>query len=115
MIEVGEYFRSHVGVIGKIVFYDEDTEQYVSEKNKAYNEIAISKHSKDIKKLLEEGDFVNSFELGEFFDDDEEPYLGIPIFDDAMMNCIVEVRPLDTIEIHSIVTRQQFKEKEYII
>ena len=115
MIEVQEYFRTHTGIIGKVVFYDESTEQYVSERMKAYNEVSISKHSKDIKEVLEKGDFVNGFELDVYYDDDGEPYLGIPIFDDAIMDCIVEVRPLDTIEIHTIVTRQQFKEKEYVI
>ena len=40
-------------------------------------------------------------------------YLGIPIYDDALMNCISEVRPLDTIEIKSIVTKEQFEKVMY--
>ena len=73
----------------------------------------IVKHSKNIIDLIEVGDYVNGVEIDEFDDVEGNVYLGFPIYDDALMNCISEFRPLRTVEIKSIVTKEQFASMEY--
>ena len=48
-------------------------------------------------------------ETGEY-----EDTLGFPVYDDALMDCVVEVVPLSTVEIKTIVTKEAFKEREYV-
>ncbi len=49
----------------------------------------------------------------EKFDDDEGEFLGFPIYDDGLMDCIEEVRPLDTIKIKTILTHEQYEANCY--
>lgn len=98
-IEIGEYVRTKDGIIAKVVESDTiwigcDRDVYDLE-HLAMMEIPvedieryIKKHSKNIKELIEPGDYVNGME-------------------------IEEIRPLSTIEIKSIVTHEQFEQAEY--
>ena len=133
-IKVGEYVRTKDGFIGKI--YNENMDAYLLDRivNKDLDGCAtlrdycfwkdkmekykIKKHSFNIKDLIEKGDFVNGYEVDDFDGYDEEGNyfendLGIPIYDDANMDCIVEYRPIRLMEIKSIVTKEQFKAMEY--
>lgn len=126
-IKVGEYVRTDEGIIGKIKRIELDKNDislkwYVFDRkrpdmnivNELYiNKPYIVKHSKNIIDLIEEGDYVNGYELSEFDDEEGNLYLGIPIYDDALMDSFTEIRSLSTIEIKSIVTKEQFQKIEY--
>ena len=138
-IEIGEFVRTKYGVILKFKGYlseylyidslnyedaivDFKTTKALYENSRknvfvgSSNDIA--NHSFNIKDLVEKGDFVNGYEVDDFDGYDEEGNyfendLGIPIYDDANMDCIVEYRPIRLMEIKSIVTREMFQKVEY--
>lgn len=128
-IKVGEYVRTKRGIIGileeqythanGLIEYPEPQEWVIKTLKGIYvvNESDMNdniiNHSKDIIELLEAGDYVNGYELSEFDDEEGNLYLGIPIYDDALMNSFTEIRPLNTIEIKSIVTKEQFEKVMY--
>lgn len=107
MIEVGEYYRTKNGKIKKV----EDLDDYDFLIDKFYFQIV--KHSKNIIDLIEVGDYVNGMQIDEFDDVEGNLFLGFPIYDDGLMNTISEFRPLETVDIKSIVTREQFAQGEY--
>lgn len=53
-IEIGEYVRTHLGTIGKIIGFDRDIEKYITDNFKAFYEVSVYKHSKNIIDLIEE-------------------------------------------------------------
>lgn len=130
-IKVGEYVRTIHGIIGKVI--DEISRKYlgkvmidatyridVREKDygasyKTVDLSQIKKHSFELKEVLEKGDYVNGMEIDEFDDVEGNLYLGIPIYTDGLMDCIEEFRPLETIEIQDIVTKEQFDREKYIV
>lgn len=134
-IKVGEYIRFNDGIIAKVKKIKkayQDNEYYIhyslDENNiRNYSGITtersnvknvIKKHSFNIEDLVQKGDFVNGYEVDDFDGYDEEGNyfendLGIPIYDDANMDCIVEYRPIRLMKIKSIVTKEQFKAMEY--
>ena len=90
----------------------------VFEKMNTYkSDIGIEKwvktHSKNKIGIVEKGDYVNGMEVDEFDDEEGNIYLGFPIYTDACMDCIEEVRPLSSIEIEDIVTHEQFESVKY--
>ena len=119
-IEVGEFVRTTDGYIGKCqkidVYYGDVLIR--TELKRIIYDFEVVNHSFDIKDLVEKGDFVNGYEVDDFDGYDEEGNyfendLGIPIYDDANMDCIVEYRPIRLMEIKSIVTREMFQKVEY--
>lgn len=119
-IEVGEFVRTEDGYIGKCqkidVYYGDVLIR--TELKRVIYDFEVANHSFDIKDLVEKGDFVNGYEVDDFDGYDEEGNyfendLGIPIYDDANMDCIVEYRPIRLMEIKSIVTREMFQKVEY--
>ena len=50
---IGEYVRTHLGNIHKIVMYDEENEKYITDTLKCFDEVAVFKHSKNIIDLIE--------------------------------------------------------------
>ena len=122
-IKVGEYVRTKKGFIAKVCAYQDLTtydDKGISVTFHSFDtdkgeiaDLEVAKYSSNIKELLGKDDYVNGYELQEFDDEEGNLYLGIPIYDDALMNCISEVRPLDTIEIKSIVTKEQFEKVMY--
>lgn len=127
-IEIGDYVRTSDGKIGKFIRIefdevDESLKWYVflgKDKFGIEREIYrlkpyIVAHSKNIIDLLEEGDFVNGMMIEEFADYEEDIYLGVPIYTDALMNTIEEVRPLDSIEIETILTKEQYMNNCYVV
>lgn len=109
-ISIGEYVRTDKGIITKAQEHFIDG---LLNGKSAFGKAV--KHSKNIIDLIEEGDYVNGMELYEFDDDEGNLYLGFPVYDDALMNCIEEVRPLNTVEIKSIITKEQIKQIEFRI
>ena len=71
------------------------------------------KVKENVTDLIESGDFVNEMRVEEFDDDEGNLYLGYPIYDDAIMDCIEEVRPLDTVRIENILTKEQYQNSCY--
>lgn len=52
-IKVGEYVRTHLGNIHKVVMYNEENEKYITDTLKSFDEVAVFKHSKNIIDLIE--------------------------------------------------------------
>ena len=114
-IEVGEYVRTKRG-IGKILeaktvqpkmygkhdlayLIDVCPRMYISDNN-------FIKHDKDIKKLIEEGDYVNGYYVRKIANYNNE----LCVFDLNTMQWI----PLTEIDVfYSIVTHEQFSSIEY--
>ena len=123
-IEVGEYVRTKRG-IGKIIeiktvqtkMYGKHNVVYLIDKcpHMYITETEFIKHSNNIKDIVEKNDFINGMQVDEFDDEEGNIYLGFPIYDDALMDCITEVRPLSSVEIGSIVTHEQFDAIEYVV
>ena len=124
-IEIGEYVRTKDGYIAKAVerdttdwlFFDNSIMEICGDRFITLNPLEqkerVVAHSKNIIDLLEEGDFVNGMMIEEFADYEEDIYLGVPIYTDALMNTIEEVRPLDSIEIKTILTKEQYMNNCY--
>lgn len=125
-IEIGEYGRTNKGVIFIFVWLtNEGGEKYTHKvllgdgkcfNNKLYyfdEGEEIVKHSRNILNILEAKDYVNGMQIDEFDDEEGNSFLGIPIYDDSLMDCIEEVRPLSTIEIKSILTKEQYEQNCY--
>lgn len=124
-IKVGEYVRTEYGIC-KLENYRESGALYFDKLHENLwsgdfqgvlypcdIEDTIIKHSPNIIDLIEVGDYVNGYEVDEFDDDEGNMYLGFPIYDDSLMDCIEEVRPLETVDIKSIVTHEQFNSIKY--
>ena len=84
--------------------------------------IFIKKSSNDIIDLIEERDFVkvridgifiNWFMVDLFEDENENQELGIGCYEDGLLNSISEYRPLNTLEILEVVTKEQFESMSY--
>lgn len=130
-MEIGEYYRTKKGLISivKTINTPETrkqkhlgyTKRNVPLVNGRHTLDDIENHSEDIKELVKDGDFVNGMKVEMFYDTynkrtgEYEDILGFPIYDDGLMNCITEVVPLTSIEIKSIVTKEQFSSLELII
>lgn len=112
-IQVGEYIRTKNGVIAKVI---EVTPNYVRKEDgfkvwfHADKEI---KHSFNITDLIEGGDFADGYKVEEFYDEEGNMYLGIPIYDDGLMDCIVEVLPIDEIGLKEILTHEMYEKNSY--
>lgn len=112
-INVGDYIRCGTAGIRQVKsinkrLTDLSVQSVIDDRNMIMDVKYIYNCSPEYKNLLEPYDIVNGFTIEEFDDDEGNTYLGIPIYDDAMMNCIVEVRPIDSIEIKEILTHEQY-------
>ena len=130
-IQVGEYIRHKTGYIDKVV-----ATHYVSDDMKNYPENPYIKHYRDkytlakkgylitsqniknhdfnIIKLIEAGDYVNGYlvEAIDYYEDENGnlfDVLGVVFTDDDYAYS----KELKNINIHSIVTKEQFKSMEY--
>lgn len=114
-IKIGEYIRTKKGTIVRI----KDTEfdicfnlagQVLYKKwicgECFYEEIA--KHSKNIKELVQAGDFINGMQVDEF-DDEEGTVLGIPVYEDGLFNTLNFYVPIESINIKTILTKEKFE------
>ena len=110
-IKVGDFVRTYQGDIGKVQTVT--STGIIIEDERHIHFDRITKPSPNIIKLIEAGDYVNGHEVDEFEDDEGNMYLGFPIYDDSLMDCIEEVRPLETVDIKSIVTHEQFNSIKY--
>jgi hypothetical protein len=55
---IGEYVRTHLGNIGKVIVFDTDIESYITDNFKVFDEVDVYKHSKNIIDLIEDEDIV---------------------------------------------------------
>ena len=111
-IQVGEWIRTKDGKIGKIEQIGNSL--YWLEDGSPFNiRLNSNKHSFNIKDLIKPMDFVNGMQVDEFDDVEGNLYLGFPIYDDGLMNSISEFRPLDTVEIETILTYEQYNSNCY--
>lgn len=111
-------------MIDKIKYIDNVKSKYkylIREDNDGYclavDNKMIVKASHNIIDLIEEGDYVNGFKVIEFYnidgDGNEQEELGIPVYEDSCLDAISEYRPLSTIDIKSIVTKEQMEAMAY--
>lgn len=123
MIKENEYIRTPYYTIEKVLKrearQDEDGSRYVLiYTNKSiYEESFLIKnstlHNFDIIEILKEGDYVNGIEIEQFDDEEGNLYLGFPIYTDALMDTVEEVRPLTSVRIVKVTTREKFEQIEF--
>lgn len=132
-LEVGMYVRTPKGItkIEEItedrteIYFNCDTGLSISfiKKDFTREEMAeFYKHSHNIIDLIEERDFVkvridgifiNWFMVDLFEDENENQELGIGCYEDGLLNSISEYRPLKTLEILEVLTKEQFESMSY--
>lgn len=120
-IEVGEWIRTNNGVIGKLirierddidtslkwhVFNDGKNERYI---NKPY----IVKHSKNKIALVECGDYVNGSKVLEIMEDINTGERHLEMTSNYTNQEIGDCTIYDK-DIKTIVTKESFKEREYV-
>ena len=111
-IQVGEYVRIKGGTIDKVSAIDRKKGWlYNTEKGIGRYAIGtindIERHSFDIRKLIEDGDYVNGYPIVELKD-------GKLYSVDFCMEDQLEFVPLENIDIfETIVTKELFKDVEY--
>lgn len=117
MIEIGEYGRTNKGIIIKFAwlsFEDKRIKDKVIliENNKVTNNFyyfdrgeSIVKHSKNIKDLIEKGDYVNGYLVVAISDDG---YIEIAIGDDTEQGELLLEE-----DIKSILTKEQYAQNSY--
>lgn len=111
MIEVGEYIRTSNGIIAKLERIKSELRyKYWANNGECYTEKAIKKHSFNIIDLIKEGDYINGHRIvNEIYgEDDNELYFEI----EGGFNKADYISEKD---IKSIVTKEQFKNTEYVI
>lgn len=116
-IEVGEYVRlARNQGINKIIEIEDDTKYVLDEmivdeygdmawyidKNKLKDEVI--KYSKNLIDLIEVGDYVNGFEVADFY---------LDVKTKERTYCSTVIGNFSNKEIKSIVTKEQFKSVEY--
>ena len=116
----GMYARTDNGIIGKILNSNSDEmingpEILVNEKIYCIERDSIKDIKENIIDLLEEGDIVNGFSISKFDNEDGNEFLAIPIYNDAQLDCIEEVRPIATIKIKTILTHEQYNANCYTV
>lgn len=99
-----EYIRTDKG---EIFQNDEPWNLYPVESLK------VKKTADRLIDLIEEGDIVNGMTVEEFDDEEGELYLGFPIYDDGLMDCIIEYSLLSNIKIKTILTHEQYEKNCY--
>lgn len=98
------YVRNTFGDIYKL----DDSTSCIYEGDNFYNRIV--KESKDIKELVQEGDFVNGLEVQEFYYEDGT-MLGIPVYtSDGLFNAIECWVSLEEINIKEILTKERYEQ-----
>lgn len=105
-IECGEYVRLKYGKIDKVKNNDYYMQQYIECEKGLYPRENIINHDKDIKKLIEPGDYVNGYYVRRIANYNNE----LCVFDLNTM----QWTPLTEIDVfYSIVTHEQFSSIEY--
>lgn len=103
-IEVGEYVRTEIGTIGKVVRINEI--YFTIENNRGEIDVLYEgnqKHSKNIIDLIEVGDYVNGKEIHEIDENRKRLYS----YEKDDYNIILNR------EIQRVVTKEQFNNMEY--
>lgn len=119
-IEIGDYIRTNSGVIDKIKRIELDKNDislkwYIFDKKRPdiniIDEVYISKpyitkHNKNIKELVEEGDYVNGMLVrkGKVASGEEKLLIG---------NHIIHGMALEVVNIKSIVTKEEFSQRAF--
>ena len=117
-IKVGEYVRTNEGIIDKVDRYSIGSCVYHCKNGMCIDECEtvgihisdIKKHSFNIIDLIEEGDYVN----GIYVEKNNGRYLETLecCYQDSSLGHIEYIKIFPS-EIHSIVTKEQFKSAEY--
>lgn len=115
-IEISEYIRTKKGNIAKVCAYQDLTtydnkdirvtfHSFDTDKG-AIADIEIAKHSKDIKKLVEAGDYVNGLEVykGRVANGEEKL---------LVRGHLIHGMSLEVVDIKSILTKEQYKQNCY--
>ena len=118
-IKAGEYVRTKEGEIGVIGFPDEEENMFEQKQfewysnGKYYNlikEYEVIKHSKNIVDLIEEGDYVNGRLILQVDYKMKRICLLVTFLYTMSMSNVIWINSQD---IKSIVTKEQFKSVEY--
>lgn len=115
-MEINEYVRTRDGKIGKYIQPDLGKPDITN--GISFNEGAnYGKHSKDIIKLIEVGDYVNGYRVSEIFNHEfknDKVIIEIPfnlrIDSDDYIKTFIQIK-----DIKSILTKEQFLQNAYTI
>ena len=117
-LEAGMYVRTYKGIIDKLD--DKNIKMYqvsmfgLGDKPiKTSNNIKELIKERDFVKVRIDGIFINWFMVDLFEDENENQELGIGCYEDGLLNSISEYRPLNTLEILEVVTKEQFESISY--
>ncbi|MCI8486117.1 MAG: hypothetical protein HFJ20_03295 [Clostridia bacterium] len=115
-IKINDYIKTKSGNIYKVrsitKFSDGDIHIAVKEQTIFLRPNEIAKHSKNIKELVQAGDFINGMQVDEF-DDEEGTVLGIPVYEDGLFNTLNFYVPIESINIKTILTKEKFENECY--
>lgn len=117
-IEVGEYVRytgGYIDIVKEIMSESGDETGYApkhirGKENSFITYDRVVKHSKNIKKLIEAGDYVNGYKVISVDYDVENPYIDCIELD---LNNNYQYNFISINQIKSIVTKEQFQSMEY--
>lgn len=113
-IQVGDYVRANDGYVNVVT----KVNQYSVEVNGkdlfgdvlTIPNIEIVSFDSDIKKLIQEGDYVNGTEVisTDWYDDNGDYHEGLafPMYDSDDLEVIANVMPLDGVKVKSLVTHE---------
>lgn len=87
--------------------------QGIFEYEKASHNIIDLIEERDFVKVRIDGIFINWFMVDLFEDENENQELGIGCYEDGLLNSISEYRPLNTLEILEVLTKEQFESMSY--
>ena len=118
-IHINDFVRTKDGEIHRVIEvmagYEVDSIYYGFENCMGDFRENIYRYSPILMDLIEEGDFVNGMKVELFDDEEENMYLGFPIYNDCLMDCIEEVLPLEEVKITSVLTHEQFEKMAFVV
>ena len=113
-MEIGEFVRTITGEIHKVVEIKEDLNDmnyYIYENNMGDFSVCITKHSKNIIDLIQEGDFVNGYYC-RYITDINTGEKHLCNYDLNVMQWI----PLKDIDVlGEILTKEQYEKNCYVV
>lgn len=117
-LKVGQYVRTDKGTIDKlddnnIMMYQVSLMGFGEKPIKASDKLIDLIKKDDIVKVRIDNIFINYFIVDTFEDDEENEILGIVCYEDGMLDTISEYRPLNTLEILEVLTKEQFEQASY--
>lgn len=112
-MNVGDYVRTKDGIIQKITDVFNTSMKIATDRGqRIYRYIDIVKSSPQIIDLIEVGDFI-TYKQGNIYWDIFEQVSGRYNRENEMTDLIVDNKPLNTVEILTVITHEQMEAMQY--